>query len=190
MRLFVASFLSADNLECYESVVSGLISDVPDTIRPVPPGTQHLTIVFLGDVQVDDLPTCEEVLESVREIDAVPFTLTPPRILYARRSPRLVCVDLATEKERVFAFQTLLFERLAQRLPTRITRPKPPHITLARFRRRVRREAASQVSESISKRHDSSVIRKDVLTEVQLVRSTLTPDGPIYEGIGRAKLRA
>jgi 2'-5' RNA ligase len=189
MRLFLASFLSPENTESYDSLVARAISEVPDTIRPVPPGTQHLTIVFLGDVREADLPACFEVLETTREIEAFGFLLSPPRILFARRTPRLVCVDLASESERVSRLQEHLYRGLSVRLPTPIAPPKPPHVTLARFRKNVNREAARRVAESLSRGDERSQVRSDRLATVQLVRSTLTPKGPVYESIGESKCR-
>ena len=184
MRLFLASFLSLDNTNAYDSLVAGVGSDVPGTIRPVPSGTQHLTIVFLGDVADVHLPTCLHVLESVGGFDSLDITLSAPRILFAGRSPRLVRVDLVSGSERVSGLQKYLHRELSERLPTPITPPKFPHITLARFRKNANRASARRVEESFSKRDRSSVPRTDHLTSVRLVKSTLTPEGPIYESVG------
>ena len=190
MRLFLASFLSPENTESYDSLVSRVISDVPEAIRPVPPRTQHLTIVFLGDVADADVPTCLQVLESVSEIDGFSFTLGVPRILFSRRSPRLVRVDLASESDRVSTLQKHLYRGLSERLSMPITPPKPPHVTLARFRKNASRETARRVAESFSQQDDTSAVRTDRLTTVQLVESVLTPGGPIYESIGESRCRA
>lgn len=181
MRLFVASFLSPENMEAYDSLVADVISDVPGTIRPVPSRTQHLTMVFLGDVAEADRPNCVQALECVREIETFRFTLGPARVLFSRRSPRLVCVDLVAESARVASVQQRLYERLSVLLHTPIARPKPPHVTLARFGKRARREAADRVIESFSRKAEAIRTRIDHLTEVQLVQSTLTPDGPVYD---------
>ena len=183
MRLFLASFLSPDNREFYDSLVSDVISDVPDTLRPVPRDTQHLTMVFLGDIADTDLHGCVQALEAVGGIVAIRFALGPPRIMFARRSPRLVCVDLTSGVERVSALQKRLHINLSERLPTPITPPKPPHITLARFRKNANREAARRVAASLAQRIDPPASRSDQLTRVQLVKSTLTPSGPVYEGV-------
>jgi 2'-5' RNA ligase len=189
MRLFLASFLSLENTAAYESLVADVIADVPDTIRPVPSRTQHLTIVFLGDVADADLSTCLQILECVREIDAFSFALSPPRILFSRRSPRLICADLASESESVAMLQMHLYRELSDRLQASLTRPKPPHVTLARFRKHANREAARRVIESLSKKDDPTTVRTDRLAKVQLVKSTLTPKGPVYESIGESKCR-
>ena len=92
MRLFLASFLSPEIAETYQSLIAEMASDVPGTIRSVPSGTLHLTIVFLGNVAEANLSTCFRALDHVKEFGSFDFTLGPPRILYSHRSPRLLCV--------------------------------------------------------------------------------------------------
>ena len=190
MRLFLASFLSPEIAEAYESLIAEMASDVPGTIRSVPSGTLHLTIVFLGDVAEAGLSTCFRVLEHVKEFGSFDFTLSPPRIIYSHRSPRLVCVDVASGSQHVAMLQRSLHERLSETLQMSIDRPKPPHVTLARFSRHANRQVGCRAAESLSRRFDSTRIRSDRLTEVHLVKSTLTPEGPIYESIGESKCRA
>jgi 2'-5' RNA ligase len=183
MRLFLASFLCQQNQVAYDSFVMALIGDVPDTLRPVPAGTQHVTMVFLGDVADAEVPTCLRGLEGVEGFDPVPFTLGTPRVLFARRSPRLLCVDLASGSRDVSALQKHLHRELSSRLQSRLPPPRPPHITIARFRKTARREAAREVNDCILRRGEPSASRSDQLTHVHLVKSTLTPEGPIYESI-------
>ena len=85
--------------------------------------------------------------------------------------------------------QQSLYEGLSDNLQQSMARPKPPHVTLARFRKHTDREAARRVEESLSRRFDSTGVRSDRLTGVQLVKSTLTPKGPIYESIGESNCR-
>jgi 2'-5' RNA ligase len=184
MRLFLASFLAPDNQQAYEALVGDLRAEVPDTLRPVPDGTQHLTMVFLGDVVDRDVPSCLDVLRGSAGFDPIPFTLGKPRILFSRRSPRLICVDLESGAQEVCALQRQLHQELTARLGTTITPPRPPHVTLARFRKRTAGGAARRVSDSMRRRAEASSMREDRLTQVHLVKSELTPAGPVYESIG------
>ena len=51
MRLFFASFLGSDLMRSYESLVADLAAEVPDALRSVPKGTQHITLAFLGEIE-------------------------------------------------------------------------------------------------------------------------------------------
>ena len=83
--------------------------------------------------------------------------------------------------------QRRLHSDLEARLRSEVRPPKPPHITFVRFRKRVTGEAARDVEERLGRHTDSFAGRTDRLTHVRLVRSTLTPAGPIYEPVDEAK---
>ena len=88
MRLFCGSFLGLENMESYGSLAADLAADVPDSLRPS--RMQHLTLVLPGEVPESDVEVIRETLACVQSIPAFSFSLSFPRILYSRRSPRLV----------------------------------------------------------------------------------------------------
>ncbi len=188
MRLFYASFLSPENVSAYESLVADVATEVPNAIRPVPAGTQHLTLAFLGEIAGEDLRTCEETLAVTVELAAIPIVLGPPTILFARRTPRLVCVGVDEGRNRIADLQEVLRRALVESLPELDLRPKPPHVTLARFRKNTDRTTARRVEEALSRREAPSPARTDFLSRVHLVRSRLTPRGPLYERLAEAVL--
>jgi len=189
MRLFYASFLGRDTIQAYESAVASARVEVPNALRPVPRGTLHLTLGFLGQISEQDFEPCLEVLRTVNEFPAFRIALAPPSVLYARRAPRLVCVSVSDGADRVMALQRLLREGLRVRLPDLVIRPKPPHVTLARFHKSANRSAAQRALDSLLARVELPP-GAEVVTHVKLVRSTLTPEGPVYEPLAGAALRA
>ena len=188
MRLFFATFLGADLARSYESLIVSVAADVPRAIRSVPTGSHHLTIAFLGNLSEPDAEKCKEVLAVAGDLRAFPISMAPPKILGARKTPRLICADLAEGKERAIELQRLVCVALSNRLPELDLRPKPPHVTLARFAKRGTRETGRRVADSLSRRDDPSAVRTGRLDALHLVKSTLTPAGPIYETIGKSAL--
>lgn len=188
MRLFYASFLAAENMRSYEALVEGVLADVPTALRSVPTSSHHLTLAFVGNIDEPQLPDYLDVLESASPVQAFQFSLHPPRILYSRRRPRLVCADLSDGGARVQELQTLLLRELHRYFPSSQIRPKPPHVTLARFSKRANRQTARRVAESLSRREATGPARTDRMASVHLVRSTLTPSGPVYESLGETVL--
>jgi len=189
MRLFYASFLGHETIQAYESAVASACVEVPNALRPVPRGTLHLTLGFLGQISEQDFEPCLEVLRTVDSVPAFRIGLAPPSVLYARRAPRLVCVSVSDGADRVMALQRLLREGLRLRLPDLVIRPKPPHVTLARFRKSANRTAAQRALDSLLAGTEL-VTGGDRVTHVKLVRSTVTPQGPVYEPLAAAALRA
>jgi 2'-5' RNA ligase len=188
MRVFYASFLSSENMRAYEELVAGAMGAVPHALRPVPTGTQHLTIAFLGDIAEGEVETYLEILAAVKDLEAIPFTLDEPSILYSRQTPRLVKAKLREGAERISRLQELIKRKLREYRPESVVRMQPPHVTLARFRKNVRRETARRVADWLARQDDASLPESDTLQRVELVRSTLTPQGPIYETVARTEL--
>ena len=183
MRLFFASFLAAENISAYESLVDRLRGEVPRVLRPIPAHTHHLTLAFLGEIDDDDVDGCLQVLDLVQGAPAASFELQPPRILYGRGQPRLICADLGEGGEHVSRLQGLLCDELGKALPYLDLRPKPPHVTLARFNRRADRKMARRVEEAMTRHLDAARTQSDDVSTVHLVKSSLTPTGPIYESL-------
>ena len=188
MRLFYASFLNPENISTYQSLVTELIAGAPGALRSVPPGTQHLTLGFLGEIADQDVPECLGAMTVAESVEAIPIELDSPRILSARKSPRLLKADVAKGSERVSELQELLRAELSKRLPRLDIRPKPPHVTLARFRKNASRDAARRVADLLSRLEDPSRTMTDLLDRIQLVKSTLTPEGPVYETVKESLL--
>jgi len=188
VRLFYATFLSTDTMRLYEDLVSRLRQEVAGAVRPIPSGTHHLTHAFLGEIPHDEVADCVTLLSECETIPAFTFGLGSPRVLMGRGRPRLICVDVTHASDQVSKIQTMLVARLTSRFPTLDLRPKPPHVTLARFHKRARRFDARKVETILSGDFDKASQRDDRFESVCLVRSSLTPAGPVYETLAEATL--
>ncbi len=188
MRLFFAAFLSPENRTVYQDLVEKLIQEVPGALRSVPRDTHHLTLVFLGEVPQEHVAGCIELLTCCEEIDAFPIRLGRPRILIGRGRPRLICTDVEAGRQGVSEVQVRLATRLSRLLPALDLRPKPLHVTLARFHKRARRSEAHLVQDALLRSSDDAAARTDHFAAVQLVSSTLTPSGPSYETVAEVRL--
>lgn len=188
MRLFYAAFLSDENMRAYQALIDELMREVPGALRSIPPATHHLTLAFLGEIADAEAEVCVSVLEAVDQLPAFDFTLDRPRILEGRGRPRLICTDVTEGRVRVSEAQAALISQLRERLPALELRPKPPHVTLARFHKKARRSQARQVEEALSRHYDDSSHWEDRFARVHLVRSSLTPSSPVYESLAGAGL--
>ena len=189
VRLFYAAYLSPENMRAYQDLVDRLIDDVPGVLRSIPPKSHHLTLAFLGEIRDDEVDKCATALQSVERVKTFPISLSHPRILKGRGRPRLMCVDVNDGKGKVSDVQATLIAHLTKGLPSLDLRSKPPHVTLARFSRKARARQARLVEEATAKRLEAAPPWGDQVDSVQLVRSSLTPTGPIYETVAEADLR-
>ncbi len=190
MRLFFAAFLGPANMGGYQGLVDRLRRDVPGVLRPIPPESHHLTLAFLGELSDGDVEHCRADLVAVSELESFSFSLEPPRILMGRGQPRLICVDVGAGTKQVSEVQAAIVAHLSRSIPSLKVRPKPPHATLARFKKSARRTEAAAVQEAIDRHFDTSRPWEDRLAEIHLVQSSLTSEGPIYETLQKVNLSA
>jgi 2'-5' RNA ligase len=179
--MFVALDLSADARTELAAWRDALVEGRQD-LRPVAPEALHVTLVFLG---WQDEAAAETIAEAAFRFAA---TARPPLLRAAAvkplppRDPRLFALDLDDEEGRSSALQADVSGALAEGgwyQPEK--RPFWPHITLARVKRRERRVAPLP-----STPHPPSEPFR--ASELTLYRSTLRPQGALYEPLARATL--
>jgi RNA 2',3'-cyclic 3'-phosphodiesterase len=148
-------------------------------VRPVRTEALHVTLVFLG---WQDEAAAERIAEAA--FGALPAG-PPPRLAATGvravppRNARLFALDLDDEDGRATALQAAMSDALeAGRWYRPEKRPFWPHVTLARVKRGERRVAAPPDRPAPpAEAFDAGV--------VTLYRSTLRPQGAIYEPLAR-----
>ncbi len=190
LRLFYAAFLSQENRIAYQVLVDRVMSDVPGALRPIPPESHHLTLAFLGEIADAAADTYVALLDTLEEVEAFDYSLAPPDLLMGRGRPRLIHAGVTDNREAITAVQTELLAGIARSGESIDTRPKPPHVTLARFKKNAKRWQARKVREALERIDRSSLPETNRFSSVHLVESTLTPTGPRYETIREIRLGA
>ena len=177
-RLFLALDLPEPARASIASWRDLLIADRGD-LRPVRPEALHVTLVFLGWQDESAAPKLAEAAFS-----ALP-NLPPPRLTAADvrslppRNPRLFALDLEDEDGRATALQAAASDALETGgwyRPEK--RPFWPHLTLARVKRGERRVPALPDEPAPPREAFEAPV-------VTLYRSTLRPQGALYEPLAR-----
>jgi RNA 2',3'-cyclic 3'-phosphodiesterase len=179
--MFVALDLPAEGRSELAAWRDRLVEGRAD-LRPVPGQALHVTLVFLG---WQDEAAAEAIAEAAfgassgaraALLRAAAVKPLPPR------DPRLFALDLDDEGGRASAIQAGMSEALAGGgwyRPEK--RPFWPHITLARVKRGQRRvPPLPEVP--------TPPARPFQAAELTLYRSTLRPQGALYEPLARATL--
>lgn len=185
IRVFVA-IQSEEKLRSALLDVQGTLRQAADErhlgaiVRWVNPENIHLTIKFLGEVQVDRIPELEDALLR-SSIGIAPFTLSvrglgcfpnshSPSVIWAGMGGQLdLLVNFARQVETVFGAIGFAVER----------RPFSPHLTLGRIKRGARPSERAAVGELIERLPTKEIGVIDARA-LSLVKSDLRPEGPLY----------
>lgn len=184
MRLFLASYLSADAQRTLSAEIATVIAAIPGALRPVPASSEHFTHAFLGE---SARPVAEilDALAPIANTGRVAIRLGGARVLRGRGRPRLICVGVLDGERDLQALGVAIRDRLAAFFPALAAqRETPPHVTLARFTRRARRRDGHAVEALLARRGPTAWELPAIIERIELVHSRLTPRGPIYETLG------
>jgi RNA 2',3'-cyclic 3'-phosphodiesterase len=159
----------------------GLVAGRRD-LRPVAAEALHVTLVFLG---WQDESAAQAIFDAAFDAGAgiaAPLLRAADVRPLPPRNPRLFALELDDEGARASALQGAVSDALeAGRWYRPEKRPFWPHLTLARVKRGERRVAGLAQT--------TAPVDPFRATQLTLYRSTLRPQGALYEALGRASLR-
>ena len=174
IRLFIAIELPVPIKQALIETTAQLGRRLPEGIvRWVKPEQMHLTLRFLGDTAVSQLPVLQnQLIELGNQHTAFRLRLNGVGAFPNRQKPRVVWAGLAGELTILQEIQVALEEQVVASGWPGEQRPFHPHITLGRVK------DAGQVRE-MAWGVDLAALEFRV-TAVHLVQSELRPSGPIY----------
>jgi 2'-5' RNA ligase len=149
-------------------------------LRPVAAESLHVTLVFLGWQD-------ESAAEAIAATAFGPAAGVSPPVMRAAevrplppRGPRLFALDLADEEGRCTELQDAMSRALAAKRYYRPEkRPFWPHVTLARVKRGARAQPLPDLPPPAEPMEAA---------ELTLYRSTLRPQGAVYDPLARRRL--
>ncbi len=185
MRAFAGTLLSDYTQEYYRAAIGDLVSGHGETLRSIPDASAHLTYVFLGNITDEQQSMVRSAIHGVAaRHHSIRIQLGPPRILWAGRTPRLICSDIAEGAEPLRRIGDSLLASLRDATGRRdLSGMKSAHVTLARFRKQAVRADARAVEAALLDPRYTTGLPADRIASIQLIASRLTPDGSIYQVI-------
>lgn len=177
-RLFYAVDLPQELKDKFSSLAPEL-KKIGRHIRPVSPGSHHLTMLFLGDLPASSIEELVRIgSESVE--NARPCTL---RIGPTGFFPRVSYLTLTGESETLSVISLALRESCANLLEQPDTKPFRAHLTLARHKKRINRSEKGRIAELFAPFEG----RELTVDELVLFESELTPRGAVYTTVKKFK---
>ena len=182
LRAFIAVELPGPVKDALGEVIRELAGRVPrGAVRWVRPEQMHLTLRFLGDTAIDQLPAIHSVMDDIVRGNP-PFALRLATVgcFPNPRRPRVIWIGLAGDDARLHTLKAALDERLAPLGWPPEGKPFRAHLTLGR----VKDEREVQGVEWAA-----DVPSLDMpVTAIHLIESQLRPSGPIYTTRHTARL--
>ncbi len=181
MRLFLAGLVPDAIKETLHAQLEPVRAATPQA-RWLPPGSLHLTLVFLGSVPDPTVPALRETFAGVcRRHRAISLTLSGVETFGPPRSPRVLAATLAGEVEALQALATdarRAVETLVQLEPER---PFRPHLTVARARSAHGDVLLGRCRAALGHALDGGFVLRDVA----LVRSETLSTGAVHAELER-----
>lgn len=188
LRLFAAVEIPPDWRAALSRAASSLREATGNEYRWVRPELMHVTLAFLGYQEPSSLETIEGALQ-VAARDNRPFdlrvgklgTFGPPHAI------SVVWVGISEGNAPLSALHQSVAAALTSAGIAFDRKPLVPHITLARGRRPVNRDASLRLASAIGRAHLPGLSAS--VPDIVLFRSRLGPSGPSYEAVRRFPLR-
>ena len=155
-------------------------------VKWVGPENLHITLLFLGEVDDRDLPAvCRAVEEVTQALPSFALSIEGAGCFPNTRRPRVLWVGAGAGTQEVVALHDALEPPLlALGCYRREERKYAPHVTLGRLKSE---QAPAGLAQALTK-HQTWKAGDTVVNEVHVMSSELTPHGPTYAVLSRAKL--
>lgn len=178
MRLFIGIPLN-ESLRGYLQESFRLFEDRPLKYRPTPPGNWHMTLAFLDEVAPDKVDALSALLEDcAKKPPKGAFLINRFETFPTKKPTRIAARATAVDPESWRAFVNQARDYASIVAPDLDRKPWLPHVSIGRALKRSTLPAWSR-----------SITEFAWIPEVfQLVKSTLTADGSVYEPIAEYKL--
>jgi 2'-5' RNA ligase len=188
VRSFIAIDLPASVRAELTSLEDKLKARRHPFVKWVDPENMHLTLKFLGDVASDSIPQIVEAMSrAAKSYSTIKLEVAGTGAFPNWQRPQVVWVGVGGELDRLNSLQKGLESALSPMgFPTE-SRTFSAHLTLGRLRDRVTPDDRRRFAEFAQKVELTASLSFEV-NGIRLIRSQLTPAGPIYTELAVAKL--
>ena len=185
MRLFIAIDVAPPVREALAAAQAVLRRAGAD-VRWVDPGRMHLTLVFLGDVEAARAPELAPALDACcADVEAFEMEASGLGFFGRPAAPRVVWAGIGGGAEEVAALQSRIRAAVAALGFKLEDRAFSAHLTLGRARSA---RNGAELARAITLA--GGAFGRTRVDRALLMRSELSPGGPIYSALHEAMLKA
>ncbi|MCM8781418.1 MAG: RNA 2',3'-cyclic phosphodiesterase [Candidatus Omnitrophica bacterium] len=188
MRLFIAVELP-EEIKDFLANLQMILKKTGADVKWVEAKNIHLTLKFLGEVDEEKIDKVIRILEeTARDKDRFYIHLNSCGAFPNLKFPRVIWVGIDKGNVETTQIAISLEEKLAKLGIPKEKRPFSSHITLGRVKSGLNRQRLNEELTRIEK-NLSFPTQEYQIKKIALFKSTLTPNGPIYEVIKEANLK-
>jgi 2'-5' RNA ligase len=177
----IRSFLAFELPEEIKHIVTRVSAEIRKSsldVRWVRPEFIHLTVVFMGDIQPEQIsPMAESVKAVCSNHEPFRISLKPMGCFPNSRNPRVIWLGIGGDLERMSRFRDDLQQALSPFGIKQEERAFKPHLTLGRFKKPGKKQ--TELDQLLAKYGDLSS-PACTLDEFVMFRSDLKPGGAVY----------
>ena len=186
IRAFIAIELNSDTQEGLARIQSELRSARAD-VKWVKPQNIHLTLKFLGNIDSSQAEKIKQILDEIgNKFKSFESDLNELGAFPKPNSPRVIWVGMQKGKDQVISIVNDLENKISEIGILREDRTFHPHVTLGRLRSPHNRSGLVEFLE----KNKTIPPLNFTADKIVLFKSTLTPQGPIYEPLAQVSLKA
>ena len=178
-RLFIAAEFPTEVIDAVSQIVKEQWSQQINGVKWVNKNQYHLTLKFLGDTTIDQIPAITQVCQQITTIDlSFPLEISGFGVFPNQQKPTVLWAGI-TDAESLIQYQKQLDKALNQLNIPLERRAYSPHLTLARIKDYFPR---TQLVEFLAPlQHGRQIIQISTrIVSITLFESQLTRQGPIY----------
>lgn len=189
IRSFIAIELSDDVKESLSSLMQRLKPEKHPQVKWVAADSVHLTLKFLGGVYSDQIPGITEAINSAaRGVPPFELKLGGLGTFPNSQQPRVIWVAVAGDTKKLKLLHRGIDGALSHLGFSSEKRAFTPHLTLGRMKDRASSEDKARIGKLVTATKYAGGAAMQV-SGVSLMKSTLTPAGPIYSRLESIVLR-
>ena len=186
LRTFIAVSLSSSVLAGIDKLMRTLRPHFGDEVRWVESKNLHITLKFLGDVPLNDLPQLiRAVTQSAEQTYAFDLTFQGLGAFPSRESPKTLWIGCREGSEELGTLAETMNNALLPLGFPKESRRFSPHLTIGR----IKKSAPGVSLMPIFDEHQNRLLGSCSVGEVQIFSSELTRRGPIYDELAAIPLR-
>ena len=189
VRSFIAIELPDELKEGLAQLQTQLKSSNPSSVKWVDPFGIHLTLKFLGDIDVARISEITQAIKAAaQEISSFHVEVKELGVFPNLRRVQVVWVGMGGEVDKLRQLQKRIEFNLAPLGFAAESRPFTPHLTLARLRDRALPGERERLGQLIAGTK-FEMVHTIKVDSINLMRSQLTREGAIYSRLSSVELR-